>query len=816
MSDRDDYDSDSRPSTGTRMTAGRFVQNEAVDEDTDVEQSEVEEEEPENEQDRKFINDQDLSDDEKSRSYIRQIEKRERRKERAVAEKEAKRWGDDDEASDDMEVSHRKESYIFVDDDRGLETSFRDWRFGCEPTEDSGKKLFLVATKPGKEYQVIIDLTKKYFSGEATAQLFTTVYSAFCPSPNCGYIYVEALTDSEVVRFRNGVQNFLFSRDPRIVPVDEMTQAMTVNPQTSKLRPGQFVRIRRERPNTDSYKGDLAQVVVSNLNRNRTLVKIVPRIDYDQLRDFVTGNHEMKDVKQSLLTKAKKDNKSYRPPQHDFDPELIKQVGGDVETLKQFKGFLKNIPDAPRQFSVWDETAFYKTFAYKDYPMTYLEANDVNPTAEEAKRFIDGLEETKFERGIAGFTENMRASLAGAIFKFNPGDKARAKREFAGMRVEIKEVTDHGTCHVRPLDDEDAKDLDIEIENIYLEKFFEEGERVQIVAGTHSGSLGRVIGIDLAAGTAQILLDAGAQTTEVSFGQLGSAKDRTGQQMTWDRYKVHDMIGLQDKSVGVIYSIEQNGTFHILLTTGQTRSNTIENISSTVRDQRVKDKMGHVIDVGRMVHLESRDERTTKTARVLHTFGNYVFVHLDSMENNGVRVIESRECKINSLQYEDTRSAQPSQGWRRGGPGFRRQGGGGANIGKKVVVLAGPYKGCIGDVKEVDQTSMRIVLHTDGRTVSLPLSEGQQAGKQARWAWADERKRDPFSSVFGKKKNQQRPQQQRMEPVDRQDFIRPDPNYGSMSPDSMYPPQGSYSPGYPAYGGSPMGGSIYSMDRSNR
>ena len=807
--DQDGYDDTGRPSVKGNLRASNFAADQAEDDDDALSKSSYsEEEDSANEEDKKFID----QDEDEGGWHPDRLAMRERQKERNEMERHkkvlAKMYHESDLRSHDD--YHEDEVIHLVQDDHAVEASAAEWRIGLQPT--GGKKLFMVYTKPGKEFQVVLDMTKRYFSGDVTAP---TVYSALCPVPGCGYIYVEALTDSEVARLRNGVQNCLFNKEIKALPTSEMRDAMSVTPQTPKLRPGQFVRIRRDRPNTDSYKGDLAQVVLSNSNRNKALVKLVPRIDYDQLKEFVGDGDSRdgmsKECRQSFLTKMKKDSTSYRPPQHEFDEKKIKAIGGDVEKATAFKSFLKPLAERPDKFSKWDDCAFYKTFAYKDYPIAYLDTNSAPPSTEEARRFIDGLEVTKFERSIPGFRENMAASLAGAMFKFEVGDKARANREFRGMLVIVKQVNDGDTCVVRPQDE----DLDIEIEKIYLEKYFERGERVQIVTGAYEGSIGVVQDTDDKEGVAQVLLDTTLAIVEVRFGQLISASSTT-QQTTWGPYRVHDMVMLQDRSVGVIYSIEQNGTFHILLTTSQTKEAMIENISQKVRDQRVKDKAGNVIAVDRQVNIESRDERISMTARVLHTYGNHVFVKCDSLERQGVKLVESSECKATASRSDDTR-APVFQGGGGGGRGPRRyrQAADRSYIGKQVYILAGPHKGCMADVKDCDDTSLRVVLHTNGQAVSLLRSEGPDSGQKAsRWTWAKERKRDPFGKKQKSKPQQPHQTQPRMDQREMTGFLRPDPYYG-MSPDSMRSPASGFSPNHPyyPYGPSPMGTPMYSMDR---
>jgi transcription elongation factor SPT5 len=64
-----------------------------------------------------------------------------------------------------------------------------------------------------------------------------------------------------------------------MVPFKEMPDVLRVIKDIVKLKPGSWVRMKRT-----IYKDDLAQVENVDMAQNQVILKIIPRIDYNQKR----------------------------------------------------------------------------------------------------------------------------------------------------------------------------------------------------------------------------------------------------------------------------------------------------------------------------------------------------------------------------------------------------------------------------------------------------------------------------------------------------------------------------------------------------
>jgi transcription elongation factor SPT5 len=710
-----------------------------------------------NEEDQQFINDEEeeghdvpraYEDVNRSRDIGRRPKGKAKGKEKGRDREKAHRRTFHEEAEALAQRFHveREENvqheYELVEDERGsLKTPMQQWRISLTP--NGSRRLFIVAVKPSKEAQVLHYITTRYFSQHGS---FPTIYSAYFISPGSGYIFVEALTDPEVLALRNNIPFFLFNRTPRPIPLDEMVGAMSVPKWTLQLLPGQFVRIKRDRSSrTESYKGDLAQVIYADLNSNTAMVKLVPRIDYAQLEqihraqeqddsDGGRSEHRRAAVtisgRQSALTASKK-HLSYRPPQAEFNAKNVQDFGGDVNendhmTIK--KGLKIDCCS-------WDDTYFHRTFAYKQYPFRFLQTTDVNPASDETKRFIDGV--GRFERDIPNFERNMFDSLGMTMLSaFAVDDIVRVRRghEFGGLHVRVIKIKDD-LVTVRPLDP-DFADQELEVYRTALERFFSEGHHVKIMSGTYAGETGQVLSVDDDGGIANVLLDSHRVTADVPLAQLQPTKEVHMGQKTLGKYALHDPVQLIDHSEGVIFRIEIR-TLHVLLTNGQARPVTLDAIAMKRRPQMARDSNGKPIQVGQTIYVEHEGRRLR--ALVLHTTAHAVFIHAESVhENWGVLAVDPRECQTMTTAARDAGNSQSFA------PTFAPDPRRSEMVGACVRITRGPFKGELADVKEADQMMIRVVLHSSGKATSLNLTE-----LGTNWDWIDtSRAAHPKSEVF--------------------------------------------------------------------
>lgn len=652
------------------------------------------------------------------------------------------------------------EQYEYVADEKALQTPLKQWRISLAPTE-GGHKLFLVYVKPNKEAKVVYTLMKKFFSSaENYGRSYPTVYSAFYTSEGSGFIFVEAMTDQEVVRFRADIPEIMYGKGIRTVPVNEMEGCMSVPPKQTRLPVGSFVRIKKD-VRGESYKGDLAQVVSYNPNGNTALIKLVPRIDYSQLQQLKEQENSSNDKaaefanainhSQIALTKARDtEGKTYRPPQAEFNKEAVMAFGGEPETFKfkaeyNIRGINKN--KRPSGYK-WDNTVFYGTFAYKLYKIRDIQSNDVNPAPDETKKFLDCFtNQTPFEDNISNFKANMMSSLGSSLYSsFQVDDVVRVRTgyEFEGLQVKVLKIEGNDIT-VLPTNEE-MSDQTLILERDSLEKFFKEGDRVKILNGTHQGETGQVLSVDEKKGTANILIDSLQYAVDAHLAQLTLTKDVNAGQKTIGQYIVGDFIRLTDSSNGVIWRIE-NKTIYVLLSTGESRAITLDNINQKIRDQYARDSAGKPINVGDRVFIESKDQRRIR-AEVKHILPQYVFLYCESVrEHTGIMVAEPRECSVINAIGGHNQSMLPQQRLTMGPSRAMRRD---DLVGKTVMITQGPFKNQLADIKEATKTSFRVALHNSGKMVHLDPTQEEKENSDSgigRWKFIDV-KNDPFANVF--------------------------------------------------------------------
>lgn len=129
----------------------------------------------------------------------------------------------------------------------------------------------------------------------------------------------------------------------QMVPFKEMPDVLRVIKEHVKLKPGSWVRLKRT-----IWKDDLAQVEHVDTAQNQVILKLIPRIDYNQKRGHLR-DPEQKDEKLNPF------KRKTRPPQKLFDYDSVQKIGGMPMKEKENwifennrytpKGFLiKNFP----------------------------------------------------------------------------------------------------------------------------------------------------------------------------------------------------------------------------------------------------------------------------------------------------------------------------------------------------------------------------------------------------------------------------------------------------------------------------------------
>ena len=108
-----------------------------------------------------------------------------------------------------------------------------------------------------------------------------------------GFIYIEAYKQTHVKAAIDEISNLKMGQwKQEMVPFKEMPDVLRVIKDSVKLKPGSWVRMKRT-----LWKDDLAQVEQVVMAQNQVILKLIPRIDYNQKRGIYKDTEQLKEDK---------------------------------------------------------------------------------------------------------------------------------------------------------------------------------------------------------------------------------------------------------------------------------------------------------------------------------------------------------------------------------------------------------------------------------------------------------------------------------------------------------------------------------------
>lgn len=226
--------------------------------------------------------------------------------------------------------------------------------------------LWMVKCKIGEERATCLQLMRKFIAFEASAEPLQ-IKSALTVEGVKGYIYVEAYKQTHVKQAIEGISNLRIGQhNQQMVPIKEMTDVVKVVKTTARLRQKQWVRVKR-----GVYKDDLAQVEWIDHAQNAVSLRLIPRIDYNRIRELKRGGLDDK----SNLAKVR----GSRGPQKLFEPELIRDCGADYGRDGDMYLFQSN------RYTM-------RGFLIKTFPLNAITVEGVKPSLAELEKFDDSIE----------------------------------------------------------------------------------------------------------------------------------------------------------------------------------------------------------------------------------------------------------------------------------------------------------------------------------------------------------------------------------------------------------------------------------------
>lgn len=298
------------------------------------------------------------------------------------------------------------------------------------------------------------------------------ILSAFQRDSLPGMIYVEARSAKQVSEACNGLVGIYPSRGIVLVPIEEMASLLQIKKQDLTVTPGSWVRIRRGK-----YQGDLAQVMDITENGEEVGLKFIPRIDLNPKDDGAIDAMGKKRKKGANGVSSF----SMRPPQRFFNYEEAIKVYGRKAVSKR------------NQVYVFQNDTYKDGFIEKDFRLTALQLDNVNPTLDEITRFTRGQDGAENESNV-DLSIIAEASRKAAISVLQPGDHVEV---FEGEQAGV-----HGTVHsveqdivtIEPVGvDFDGQRIQIPARSV--RKRFKPGDHVKVMTGQNADETGLVVSV---------------------------------------------------------------------------------------------------------------------------------------------------------------------------------------------------------------------------------------------------------------------------------------------------------------------------------
>ena len=308
---------------------------------------------------------------------------------------------------------------------------------------------------------------RKAIDLEYTAQPLQ-ISSAFQRDSLPGMIYVEARSAQQVNQACKGLVGVYPTRGITLVPIEEMASLLQIKKQDLTVTPGSWVRIKRGK-----YQGDLAQVMDITENGEDVGLKFIPRIDLNPRDDAGADGRKRK--------KATIGTSNMRPPQRFFNYEEVVKVYGRKQVSRR------------NQVYVFQNDTYKDGFIEKDFKLSALQLDNVNPTLDEITRFTRGQDGAEGEHTV-DLSIIAEASRKAAIAVLQPGDHVEV---FEGEQSGVHGVVDSINQDVVTITavgvDIDGQKIDVPARSV--RKRFKPGDHVKVMTGQNADETGLVVSV---------------------------------------------------------------------------------------------------------------------------------------------------------------------------------------------------------------------------------------------------------------------------------------------------------------------------------
>ena len=617
-------------------------------------------------------------------------------------------------------------------------------------------KLWMVTVKQGKERETVVCLMQKAINMHKTGKGAMAIKSAAVQDHLKCYIYVEAEREAHVKHALAGMRHVYHSKAIKLVPIKEMVDSISVTKKkVANIVHGSWVRMRG-----GVYKGDLARVIDVNYADNQCTVKLVPRFDYAHLQAKEEGTAQGRT----------KPNANIRPPARLFTEADARRYNLTFERSRQDRRLNDRVDVLCGQHKLKDG------YHVKTVSMTSTKLAE-SPALDELQRYAAGEEATdaahsKGERGGGSNAEANLEALAASLgdrkpdLQFKPGDQVIVvDGDLKNLEGVVEYVNGDGTVRVNPNHRELHESLNIDLEQ--LRKFFKTGSHVRCINGRHEGEAGMVVKVEKDVAT--VFSDVTKDEFVVFMHDLMDSAEAISRIEAIGEYGMHDLAMLEDGSVGMVVRIEKDAAMLMMQSSTPDRPDIraarLHDMRRRVNTRNISavDAQMETIESGSMVRVIDGPGKGL-TLTVQHIWKGTVFGKArDIQDHGGMVTVRARHCRIHgAVKKEGAESSgfgavpkspgsallrsparqdmggagfpgmaplgspahgaapPPQRGRFGGGPVGRRDNG---LIGSVVKVSAGVYKGYKGKVVDATETTVRVELQAQARTVTVQRSQ---------------------------------------------------------------------------------------------
>ncbi|GAB4845101.1 hypothetical protein Ancab_038507 [Ancistrocladus abbreviatus] len=561
-------------------------------------------------------------------------------------------------------------------------------------------KLWMVKCAIGREREVAVCLMQKFIDRGGDLQIRSVVALDHLKN----YIYIEADKEAHAIK---GMRNIYASSKLILVPIKEMTDVLSVESKAIDLSRDTWVRMK-----SGTYKGDLAKVVDVDNVRQRVTVKLIPRIDLQALANKLEGREVAK-------------KKAFVPPPRFMNVEEARELHIRVERRRD--------PMTGEYFENIGGMMFKDGFMYKTMSMKSISTQNIQPTFDELEKF---RQPNEGDGDIASLSTLFANRKKGHFMK---GDAVIVvKGDLKNLKGWVEKVED-GHVHIRPI--EKGLPLTLAINEKELCKYFEPGNHVKVVSGSHEGVTGMVVKVE---GHVLIILsDTTKEHIRVFADHVVESSEVTTGITSVGDYELHDLVLLDNMCFGVIIRVESEA-FQVLKGIPDRPEVVLvrlREIKSKIDDKKwgAQDRKQNAISVKDVVRVLEGPSKG-KQGPVEHIYRGVLFIYdRHHLEHAGFICAKSQSCLLvggsrsnrekigGPLTYLRTPQRIPqspgrlpprgpsmdSNGSQRGGRGHD------SLVGTTVKIRIGPFKGYRGRVKDIKGTSVRIELESQMKVVTV-------------------------------------------------------------------------------------------------